>query len=728
MSLTKDKPLFIEAPNQLQVKISDAGTPVSVINCGYWGMGVTKNDRYRLRFYVRAEADYQGTVTAKVLAADNRVLASQSFKLKKKGEWNEYTAMLTATATDGKAKLALEFNATGTVWIDYVSLFPEKTFRNRPNGLRKDVAELLEGLHPAFMRWPGGCVVEGITLDNRFEWKKMLGDPARRPGCYDTWGYRCSYGFGYHEFLQFCEDIGAGGMFVCNAGMACTARMGDICEDKDFPFYVDDALDAIEYALGGANTEWGAKRVAAGHPKPFPLKYIEIGNENGGKKYEERFRIFYKAIKEKYPQLEIVSNNGLGNKNPRDPNKKTDLVDPHYYRCADYFFFRTHIMDDQLREDYKVYVGEYSCNRDVGDGNMLAALSEAAFITGLERNGDLVTMTSYSPPLMNRNDRTWPMSLIWISSDSVVGRTSYYVQKMYSENKPTYNLPVELEQASTEPELDKIDAGAIGFGTRRSQAEFKDVKVTTVGNPIATDTSQWDPAKGKWTQENGVWKQNGGNDIAVNILRNFTSDNFTLEMKARKLSGQEGFAIYFGLFHQPFDLKRYDGWIIRMGTRGSKGITLERFEKEFHIWSEWEEGQLTEDIEIGKWYDVRVTVSPSHLELWMDGVSVYKHSHFTSPRNFAVAGYDETSKEIIVKVVNAKETPFKSKVNLNGIKGVVPDGRIITLAADNITAENSFANPLKIVPKETPYHQFGTSFEYTFKPNSFTILRIKSNY
>jgi alpha-L-arabinofuranosidase len=499
-------------------------------------------------------------------------------------------------------------------------------------------------------------------------------------------------------------------MYVCNVGIACGARMGDVCEEKDLPFFVDDVLDAIEYALGDAHTEWGAKRIAAGHSKPFPLKYIEMGNENSSSKmYGDRFNVFYKAIKEKYPQLTLISNMGLGYKSNGNPNRKTDLVDPHFFRTADFFFRKPQLFDAEARDDHKVYVGEYACNRGVDGGNMLAALSEAVFISGMERNGDLVTMSSYAPLLENRNDREWPVNMIWISTDSVVGRSSYYVQKMYAENRPAYNLPTGLVQTDTEREPEKLSEGAVGFGI--TQTEYKDIRLTTADNrQVATDTNLWEPANNN-----------------MNVLKDFTGDNFTLEMKARQLSGKEGFVICFGLFHQPIDLKRYDGWMLNIGNRDNKSITLKKLEKGFVGWSAWEDGSLAQNIETGKWYDIRLEVKPYQVELWVDGVSVYKYAHYAASRNFAIAGYDEKSKEVIVKVVNARETPFQSKINLNGIKEVSPNGRVITLSADNLTDENSFAEPLKITPKEETYYQFGTSFDYTFKPNSFTIFRFKTH-
>ena len=312
MKLTKEQPKFSTAPNNLKVTIKNASTPVRLINEGYWGMNLLKDNSYQLRTIIRPASDYKGKVTALLLSEQGEVLASAPVDITAAGQWNDLSLAMQPTATSAKGKLALEFDAPGTVYVDYVSLFPEKTFHDRPNGLRKDVAEILEGLHPAFVRWPGGCVVEGISLENRFEWKKSLGDPAARSGEYSTWGYRCSYGFGYHEMLQFCEDIDAKAMFVCNVGLGCQYRMGDASPESKIAYYLDDCMDAIEYAIGDVTTEWGAKRAEQGHPEPFPLQYVEIGNENWGDEYDKRFDIFYTAIKAKYPELILISNHGLG--------------------------------------------------------------------------------------------------------------------------------------------------------------------------------------------------------------------------------------------------------------------------------------------------------------------------------------------------------------------------------------------------------------------------------
>jgi alpha-L-arabinofuranosidase len=470
---TTTDPLFATAPHNLKISIGkgSSGNTVNLINSGFagfdynlhpyhyrvfnipensppYGIAFDKNEEYNLRVIVRANDDYKGHIIARMLDAYGKIIGEQIFKIKNKNTWQEYKCRMRSDQTIPNGKFSLSFDAPGIVWVDFVSLMPVNTFNNRPNGLRKDVATMIANLKPGFIRWPGGCIVEGMTLANRYKWKETLGDPASRPGEFDLWGYRNSYGFGYHEFLQYCEDIGASGLFVCNVGMSCLYRNGDYCSRDSLSYYIQDALDAIEYAIGDPKTTWGAKRAAAGHPAPFPLKFIEVGNENQYEEYSERFDLFHKAIKSKYPQLTVISNYDMEDaENARGPGRPVEMIDPHWYESPDYFFSHQNLFDFELpRPAYKIYVGEYSANQNVGAGDMEGALSEAAFAMGMERNGDLVKMCSYAPLLQHAGDTTWPVNMIILKTDQVYGRSSYYVQQMLSENKPGINLGTALTE------------------------------------------------------------------------------------------------------------------------------------------------------------------------------------------------------------------------------------------------------------------------------------------
>lgn len=500
--LTREYPLNEASPTALKVTLPEKGR-ISLSNCGFWGMNIEKGKGYYLRMNTSNGNRFEGRAILKLVAEDGTELCNRPLAIDPDRTWCEYTGQLTATGSDPHARFVIELEGTGTLLLDYVSLFPE-TFRNRINGLRNDIAQTLEALHPAFVRWPGGCIVEGIDLSNRIEWKKTIGDPKNRPGIYDTWGYRATMGFGYHEFLQFCEDIGAAGMFVCNAGIGCQGRVGDACREEDLDAFIQDALDAIDYALGDGTTEWSRKRVENGHPEPFPLQYVEIGNENWGPVYEKRYDRFYRAIKAKYPRLTLISTLGLGGQHRHE---RVDMIDPHWYVAPEFFLSSSRLFDQQERGGYAVYVGEYAVNQQVGGGNLLGALAEAAFLSGMERNSDLVKMASYAPLLENVNDRVWPTNLICFDSHRVMGRSSYHVQKMYAENRPDYNTATEFEQPRNGVQV----SGRIGLGGWNTDNEYRELKVTLPdGRVIEADMERgWTPKGGTWSAADGTLSQEG---------------------------------------------------------------------------------------------------------------------------------------------------------------------------------------------------------------------------
>ena len=277
--ITEEKPLNSATPHSLFVNLGASVSDVLVMNAGYWGIAVTEGQKYNFQFHLFTEELRNAVVKAVLLDREEQVVASEEFRVAQDGSWNRYEGTFTVDVTANDLRFALLLPHKGKVYIDFVSMFPENTFCGHKNGLREDVAEMLESLHPDFVRWPGGCIVEGLTMDNRVKWKETIGDIVERPGEYNLWGYRSTYGFGYHEFLQFCEDIDADGMFVCNAGMSCLFRNGDYWNgEHQINDLIQEALDAIEYALGDTTTTYGKKRAENGHAKPFPLKYVEVGN------------------------------------------------------------------------------------------------------------------------------------------------------------------------------------------------------------------------------------------------------------------------------------------------------------------------------------------------------------------------------------------------------------------------------------------------------------------
>jgi alpha-L-arabinofuranosidase len=537
-----------------------------------------------------------------------------------------------------------------------------------------------------------------------------------RRGEWDLWGYRATWGMGYHEFLQFCEDLQMDAMFVNNAGMSCSVRNGDfVSSDSDMDAVIQDFRDAIDYALADpSSNRWAKMRADAGHPKPFPLKYVEIGNENVGPEYVTHFNYIFKKLNAEYPQITFI--NTLGHTDPllaQIPGNY--MVDPHWYRDPNFFFANNHLFDDAPRT-HDIYVGEYACNGGVGAGNLLAALSEAAFIMGMERNSDVVKMSSYAPLFENENRRDWPCNLIHINSSEVYGRASYYVQQMAAENRPTYNIYVS--ETTTEGQVQPFKAGGIGLGSYATQCEYKDVRVTTADGQTRTiNVSQFQNRQGEWEVEGDVIRQTSNELLTMTLLPDFSSDNYTLQLKARKLSGMEGFFIYYGMDERGQNgfAANIAGWdnrttAIQPIQRGRTNDVLGR--------------RVNQSVDTDKWYDVKIVVTPLSATLYVDGKEMTVARPATATRHFCQTGYDEQTSELIIKVVNGTDQPYSRSFIIDGARNVMPTGRVITLTGD-ANDENTFEQPTKLAPHTNIFGKFGKQFDYLFPPMSFTIMRVK---
>ena len=723
-----DVPLHVNTPNALHLGISGAGTTanVSVTNSGYWGVATVKGATYHLRFYLKGMT--AASVKAQFVTKAGKAFGTGDFDIIADGQWHEYTGTLTATETmtDGSFRLQLSgFSDKSAAYdIDYVSLFPTDTYKGRENGMRRDVAEMLEGLHTNFLRWPGGCIVEGFTLENRVKWKETLGDPMTRRGEYSLWGYRSTYGLGMHEFLQLCEDMGMDGMFVANVGISCSIRNGDFIEatnTKALQPYRQDIEDAIEYAIGDPLTnEWAARRAAAGHPEPFPLKYVELGNENGTDRYVKRFAYFYDYLKQKYPQITFINTMSW---NDANQFKKTDMFDVHWYVAPDEFYNSATLFDSAPRGDYKVYAGEYATNNDVGSGNMEAALSEAVFIGNMERNSDFVTMASYAPLLENVHAPNWACNLIHFDNNRVMGRASYYVQQLYSQHRPTYNVKTRL--FSNDQTLQT--RGRIGVGTWSTKAEFRNIRVTSLDGQKVFYESDFENRPNEWTEEGGIWtmssdvyKQTSTGTPCLAMMNGAVFTNSVLELEARKVSGSEGFLICFA--GDSTNINNH--WRVNIGGWGN---TKTGFEKVTKGNSSSVGSTASMNIRTNHWYKIRLVMEETvGVTLYIDDVKVLTLplSELEDGRVQAFGGYDEQTGELVVKVVNALERATTATVRLNA-NGIVPTGTVTTLATSKLSDENTLDNPTRIAPKTTTFNGFAEEFQYTFKPCSFTVLRVK---
>lgn len=695
--------------NQKSLRIR-AGGVFTLENAGYWGMNFVKGDGYTLKLAARVEGGFAAPLTAKLVTTDgSKTLASGELK-GFTGNWAYHTLDLTPGDTDAKGKLVLSAEGKGTLVLDMISLMPKKTWKD--HGLRPDLAESIDALKPAFLRFPGGCWVEGETMDKMYQWKKTIGDVDARTPLWNIWKYFATHGLGYHEYLQMAEDLGAEPLFDINCGMSHkeTIPMSQMGQ------WVQDALDAIEYANGPTNSYWGGLRAEAGHPAPFNLKYLEIGNENGGEAYRERWALMHKVIKEKHPEMQLIANHWQGGY-PSTP--RADIVDEHFYHSPEWFMRHANYFDQYDRTGSKIFVGEYAVTEDCGKGNLRGAIGEAAFMTGLERNSDHVIMACYAPLLVNLNHRAWNPDLINFDSANWYGLPSYYVQKMFADNRGDVYLPTAVESPMTE---ETVTSGMIGVGTWNTAAEFKDVKVTAPDGRVLLQSDFSKSADGwkllgdggDWKVQDGALRQGAEKEFIRALAGEMTWTNYTVTLKARKMSGEEGFLI---LFHIANDEGRL-WW--NLGGWGNTDDSIEAAggridSKRGHV-------------EIGRWYDLKLTVSGRNVKCWLDGKMVHNLDYESGGRVtalYASAARDEKSSDIIVKVVNANAAALEADVVLNGMN-LTGQGTALALTSENATDENSLADPMKVSPKSEPVTFGGNTIKHSFPGNSFTVLRLNT--
>ena len=704
ISIDSAHPSSPKNPHALKVQITNPGTGrAGVANNGFWGISVKRGEAYELSFLARGDASFGGPLVATLESGDGVVYA-QAKPASLSQDWKTFKFSLTAKGTGPKARLVISATRAGTFYLDMVSLFPKKTWKNRPNGLRPDLADMLAGLKPAFVRFPGGCWVEGDTMSLAYRWKQTVGNPAERRTQYNIWQYHATHGIGYHEYLQMCEDLAAEPLFVINCGMS---HRETVPLDKMSEF-VQDALDAIEYANGPVSSTWGALRARNGHPAPFNLKYMEIGNENGGRAYRERYPLFYDAIKARYPYMRLVADEWSG----RPDNRPIEIIDEHYYSSPEFFMHNADKYDSYDRAGRKVYVGEYAVTQGCGQGNLRAAVGEAAFMTGMERNSDVVLMASYAPLFANVNYKKWNPDLIDFDSSRVYGLPSYYVQKLFSENRGEAVLPVTLDSPDVMP---ATKTGAIGVGTWRTEAEFKDLKVTRGSETLFTcdfvdGTKGWNLHSGDWSTDNGVLHQKS---LADNV-RAFAGDkkwsNYTYTLKARKLSGDEGFLIPFLV--QDENAK---GW----WNIGGWGNVRHAIEMNGIIGNE-----VPGHIETGKWYDIRIELTDTRIKCFLDDKLIHDVSYPVTKSLYAVASRAKGGREVILKVVNVAPGSLETELKLNGAK-VGPTAAVTVLASDKPEDENSLEEPTHVAPVSSTIAWNGPSLRHVLPGNSVTIFRVK---
>lgn len=705
------------------------GAGSAVTNAGYnTGIHVEAGKKYDFSVWARAEGGTALTVTLQ--DADGTLAAARKVAVTKSG-WAKYRATFTATRTSSDGRLTVASAAAAA--LDMVSLFPRDTYKHQANGLRKDLAEKVAALHPGFVRFPGGCLVNTGSMEDyseasnwqrkrSYQWKDTIGPVEERATNSNFWGYNQSYGLGYYEYFRFAEDIGAMPLPVVPALVTGCGQNKATDDDALLKRHIQDALDLIEFANGPVTSTWGKKRAQMGHPKPFHLTHIGVGNEeNLPVEFMARFKQFRAAIEAKYPDITVVSNSGPDDAGQTfdtawqlNRQEKVGLVDEHYYNSPQWFLQNNDRYDSYDRSGPKVFLGEYA-----SQGNAFKnGLAEAAFMTGLERNADVVKLASYAPLFANEDYVQWRPDMVWFNNHASWNSANYEVQKLFMTNVGDRVVP---SAATGTPSLQGPITGAVGLSTWATTAAYDDVKVTgadggtLLSDDFSADAAQWKhTGAGSWSVQDGQYVQS---DVAAENTMVSAGDptwhDYDLRVKATKKSGKEGFLVAFGVK----DTGNYYWWnlggwnntqsAVEQAVDGGKGTLISK----------------AGSIETGRAYDIQVKVRGRQVTLYLDGQEwgSFKDDKPAEPFRQVVT-QDKKTGDLIVKVVNAQSTAARTAVDLGGAK-VASKARVTTLSADPNAVNSETQTP--VAPVTSTFSGVADRFTYTFPANSVTFLRIK---
>ncbi|WP_328435159.1 alpha-L-arabinofuranosidase C-terminal domain-containing protein [Streptomyces sp. NBC_00425] len=705
------------------------GAGSSVTNSGY-NTGVRVEQGKKYDFSVWARAEHGSTLTVRLQDADGALAAARTVAVRT-GGWVRYRASFTAARTSSDGRLTVGSSAAAA--LDMVSLFPRDTYRNEPNGLRKDLAEKVAALHPGFVRFPGGCLVNTGSMQDyseasgwqrarSYQWKDTVGPVEQRAVNSNFWGYNQSYGLGYYEYFRFAEDVGAMPLPVVPALVTGCGQNKAVVDDALLKRHIQDTLDLVEFANGPVTSTWGRKRARMGHPRPFRLTHLEVGNEeNLPAEFFARFKEFRAAIEAKYPDVTVISNSGPDDSGSTfdtawqlNRDAKVDMVDEHYYNSPQWFLQNNDRYDSYDRGGPKVFLGEYA-----SQGNAFKnGLAEAAFMTGLERNADVVKLASYAPLFANEDYVQWRPDLVWFNNHASWNSANYEVQKLFMTNVGDRVVP---STATGTPSLQAPITGAVGLSTWATSAAYDDVKVTgadgasLLSDDFSADASRWThTGGGSWSLQDGQYVQTDAAAENTMVSAGDTAwHDYDLRVKATKKSGKEGFLVAFGVK----DTGNYYWWnlggwnntrsAVEQAVDGGKSTLISK----------------AGSVETGRAYDVDVKVRGRHVTLYLDGQEWGSFTDDKPAEPFRqVVTEDRRTGDLIVKVVNAQSSDARTAIDLGGAK-VAARARATTLAAAPDAVNTETGTP--VAPVTSTVTGVAGKFTHTFPANSITFLRIR---
>lgn len=732
----------LNAMNRNHLRLTAAAAGDGVRNIGYNnGFAVKEGATYEGYVWARSTTAQQLTVRLED-AAGNATIATAPIALDGSDEWRKYPFTLTAGSTTDAGRLAVLAGAPSVIGLDMVSLMPTDRWVGPVNGksvLRKDLMEKVAAMDPGFLRFPGGCVTNVGTFrtyeesgyaDRRrtYQWKETIGPVEERPTNWNFWGYNQSYGIGYLEYFEMAEDLGAEPLPVVSVGANGCGGAGipEMHDPELIDRWVDDTVDLIEFANGGTDTEWGARRAALGHPEPFGLDMIGLGNEENTTTFEQNFPEFRDAIEARYPEIQIISNSGPDSSGARfdtlwdfNREQQVDLVDEHYYRDPQWFLENHHRYDSYDREGPKVFLGEYASR-----GNTLYnALSEASYMTGLQRNADVVRLASYAPLLANESHVQWNPDAIWFDNDESWETPNWEVQKLFGTNVGDEVVPSTYDGSAQG--VTPI-TGGVFLSTWSTAATYDNVTVTsndtgeTLFSDQFADGGKWSPQSGTWSASGGAYRQTSTsvNDARSIVAGAYDKDwsNYTLELDATKDAGSEGFLIGFGATGaNDFYWWNLGGWnntrsVLQRATGGTAGEVRAL------------EGR---GVTTGKTYRVKVVVDGTHVELYLDGELQMEYDQPAPPADVhQVVTRDDRTGDLVAKVVNTSTRPARTRIEVAdaGVEGTAT----VTTLSGAPGATNTKANPDAVKPRTREISGVSDSFVYEFPASSVTFIRMRT--
>lgn len=686
-----------------------------ICNSGY-GAGIFAEAGKQYRFSVYAGCCGEGSLN--ICVKDGRsgsCCASGSITVSG-NDWKYYEITLRAEETTETGRLCISFGQAGVYRLDMVSLFPTDTYKGRKNGLRRDIAEALAQMEPKFMRFPGGCLVHDGSLndndrDSMYRWKKTLGPVEERPSRRNNWKYNQTLGLGYYEYFCFCEDIGAEPLPVLPGGFNPHKGVGVPIDELGS--WVQDALDLIEFANGTEETHWGAVRAQMGHPEPFGLKYVGIGNEEIGNGFFERYAYFHEAIRKAYPEIKIINTAGPfamgeGYDAGWTSAKKygSDLIDEHYYSSPEWFLANMHHYEDYDPSGPKVFLGEYAS----WGNTYYNALVEAAYMTHLERSR-AVGLACYAPMLCHTDYVNWKPDMLWFNNHQILKTPNYYVQKLFMKYQGTDEIPFEtegLDEVLSLAQSDRISGNVMIQGN--------DV-AGRIWNIVLTDEVTGEkrcPADFEVTQEN-----------LINELGAMDSEHYSLEFSFHRTAGRKGLKICFGRRDDDnqivWEFGGWDNWDCNLSTTvngRSSAISHRIFhveDKEYRLRLSIDGKKITTCIN-GEVYNTAFEPTPCLEELYL-AASVTGQAKQAESEDCA-----SESEKIIVKAVNLTGEAKQTEIEL---QRYVEEGKIISLRNHPLDAENTFESPDTVIPETETLSVKNDRFIYEFPPHSVTVIVLK---